>query len=79
VLTLKGFGGWRTLSGLSFNFWLRTQGSRKLEPWAKISQRLRRKFEQRKFERKFERRKFEDGLLNREAPGFDHCGEQYRC
>jgi len=39
--TLKGFANCRTLSGFhrSYN---RTQGCRKLQPWAEISERLRR-------------------------------------
>ena len=43
VQTLKGFVLRRTLSGLD-NISTYTQGSRKLEPWARISQRLRRNF-----------------------------------
>ncbi len=44
VFTLKGFGGWRTLAGLGRFFVCWSQGSRKLEPWADICQRLRRIF-----------------------------------
>ena len=40
--TLKGFGDWRTLSGLERLWSDSPQGSRKLEPWAEISERLRR-------------------------------------
>ena len=41
VQTLKGLGGWRTLSG--FNFILISYpGFSFLEPWADISERLRR-------------------------------------
>jgi hypothetical protein len=39
--TLKGFALRQTLSGLIFMFNV-TQGSRGLEPWAQISERLRR-------------------------------------
>ena len=41
--TLKGFRGWRTLTGLTKFFELVSQGCRwSLQPWAKISERLRR-------------------------------------
>ena len=40
--TLKGFGGQQTLSGFLSIFNSSTQGSRYLEPWAEISERLRR-------------------------------------
>jgi hypothetical protein len=42
VQTLKGFADRGTLSGLHLILYSCTQGSRKLEPWAEISQRLRR-------------------------------------
>ena len=45
--TLKGFAVRRTLSGLEFLFDCWSQGSRKLEPWAEISERLRRYNERR--------------------------------
>jgi hypothetical protein len=38
----EGFGGWGTLSGFNVFHVIVPQGSRKLEPWARISQRLRR-------------------------------------
>ena len=42
VLTLKGFANRLTLSGLVRYENYFSQGSRKLEPWAEISERLRR-------------------------------------
>src|SRR5215211_2985417 len=41
-LTLKGFANRRTLSGFHRYFWIHTQGCRKLQPWAGISEHLRR-------------------------------------
>jgi len=43
MLTLKGFRGWRTLSGLILKFGP-NPGFSFLEPWAQISERLRRNF-----------------------------------
>jgi len=43
VLTLKGFRNWRTLSGFR-RIWIHVPGFSSLEPWAEISQRLRRIF-----------------------------------
>jgi len=40
--TLKGLGSWRTLSGLNPFYLSHTQGSRSSNPWAEISERLRR-------------------------------------
>ena len=40
--TLKGFGNWRTLSGLIWNLWFDPRVLALLEPWAGVSERLRR-------------------------------------
>jgi len=42
--TLKGLGGWRTLSELETPFNVMVPGFSFLEPWAEISERLRRIF-----------------------------------
>jgi hypothetical protein len=42
VTTLKGFHGWRTLSGLERFLCLVPRVVAALQPWAAISQRLRR-------------------------------------
>jgi hypothetical protein len=45
--TLKAFANaiWPTLSALNFSFSHLSQGCRKRQPWAEISERLRRIFE----------------------------------
>jgi len=40
--TLKGFANCRTLSGLRWNLWFDPRVLAALEPWAGISERLRR-------------------------------------
>jgi len=42
--TLKGLDGWRTLTGFQFIVGLTPRVLAALEPWAKISERLRRIF-----------------------------------
>ena len=65
ALTLKGLGGWRTLSGLNAFKFITPRVLASSNPGLELANA-------------FGVIKFgvtKDGLLNRQAPGFDQCGE----